>query len=83
MIDRRRPPLPLLVRLPFAALLAWYAGATSRAWLIPIAAMIALPNVWTSSTALLAAVPALIGAGSVVAGSLGIRRQEAPQAAAT
>jgi len=75
-------PLPLLVRVPIAAVIAWYAGATNRAWLIPIAAMIALPNVWTSSTALLAAVPALIGAGSVVATSIGTRRQEAPEAAA-
>jgi hypothetical protein len=52
-------PLPLLVRLPVAAVLVAFAGWTNRAWLLPIGIMLALPNVWTSSTALLAAVPAL------------------------
>lgn len=52
-------PLPLLVRLPAAAAVVAYAAWTDRAWLLPIGVMLALPNVWTSSTALLAAVPAL------------------------
>jgi len=52
-------PLPLLVRLPIAAVLIGFGGWTGRAWLLPIGVMVALPNVWTSSTALLAAVPAL------------------------
>ena len=47
-------PLPLLVRLPIAAAIALFAGRTNRAWLVPIAVLIALPNVWTTSTALLA-----------------------------
>ena len=52
-------PLPLIVRLPIAAVLIGFAGMTSRAWMVPIGVMLGLPNVWTSSTALLAAVPAL------------------------
>ena len=52
-------PLPLAIRLPVAAALVAYAGWSGRAWLVPLGVMIGLPNVWTSSTALLAAVPAL------------------------
>ena len=52
-------PLPLLVRLPIAAVLIAFAARTDRAWLLPIGVMIALPNVWTSSTALLAGSAAL------------------------
>ena len=48
-------PLPLLIRLPIAAVLIAFGARTDRAWLLPIGVMIALPNVWTSSTALLAA----------------------------
>jgi hypothetical protein len=54
-------PLPLLIRLPIAVGLIGFAAITSRAWIVPIGVMLALPNVWTSSTALLAAVPALWG----------------------
>jgi hypothetical protein len=52
-------PLPLLVRLPIAVALVAWAGLTNRAWLVPIGVMIGLPNVWTSSTALLAGAAAL------------------------
>ena len=52
-------PLPLLVRLPIAALIVAIGAWTDRAWMLPIGVMVGLPNVWTSSTALLAAVPAL------------------------
>jgi hypothetical protein len=52
-------PLPLLVRLPIAAVLIAFAGRTDRAWIVPIGVMIALPNVWTTSTALLAGSVAL------------------------
>ena len=47
-------PLPLFVRLAIAAILIVYAARTDRAWLLPIGVLLALPNVWTSSTALLA-----------------------------
>jgi hypothetical protein len=52
-------PLPLLVRLPIAAVIVAFGAWTDRAWMLPIGVMVGLPNVWTSSTALLAAVPAL------------------------
>lgn len=52
-------PLPLWVRVLAAAVLIWFAARTDRAWLLPIGVMVALPNVWTSSTALLAASAAL------------------------
>ncbi|OGO53856.1 MAG: hypothetical protein A2V85_11365 [Chloroflexi bacterium RBG_16_72_14] len=48
-------PAPLLVRLPVAAILAVVAGLTGRAWLVPIAVMLALPVVWLNSLAILAA----------------------------
>jgi hypothetical protein len=48
-------PLPLLVRLPVGVALIAVGGLTNRAWLVPVGVMVALPNVWTSSTALLAA----------------------------
>ena len=52
-------PLPLLVRLPVALAVVVVAARWDRAWLLPIGVMLALPNVWTSSLALLAAAPAL------------------------
>lgn len=52
-------PLPLLVRLPIAAALVGIGAWTNRAWLLPIGVMLGLPNVWTSSTALLAGSAAL------------------------
>jgi hypothetical protein len=46
---------PLWLRLPIAAAIAWYAGRTGRAWLIPVACLVAMPTVWIQSTALLVA----------------------------
>lgn len=46
---------PLVVRLPLAALLAWYAGRTGRAWLVPVACFLGMPNIWPHSTAILVA----------------------------
>lgn len=46
---------PLLVRLPLAALLVVYAGRTDRAWLVPVASLLAMPTIWLQSTALLLA----------------------------
>ena len=47
-------PLPWLIRLPVALVLVVVAARWDRAWLLPIGVMLALPNVWTSSLALLA-----------------------------
>ncbi len=47
-------PLPFLVRLPIAVVVIVVAARWNRSWLLPIGVMLALPNVWTSSLALLA-----------------------------
>lgn len=52
-------PLPLAVRVVVALGMVVIASRWRVAWLVPIAVMLALPNVWTSSTALLAASVAL------------------------
>jgi hypothetical protein len=52
-------PLPLLLRLPAAALLVAWGGLTNRKWTVPAAAALALPVPWFSGLAILAAIPAL------------------------
>ena len=52
-------PLPWVVRVPVALGLVVIAARRDRGWLLPIGVMLALPNVWTSSLALLAASAAL------------------------
>lgn len=52
---------PLWLRLPLAVTLAAYAARAGRAWLLPIAMIVAVPGLWPQSFALLAAVPRLIG----------------------
>jgi hypothetical protein len=46
---------PLLLRLPAAAAIAWYAGRTDRAWLVPVACVVAMPTIWLQSLAILTA----------------------------
>ena len=48
-------PLPLLVRLPAAALLVIWGARTNRPWTLPTAAMLALPVLWLVGLAMLAA----------------------------
>ena len=45
----------VILRLPFAAALVWYAALTSRAWLVPFACVLAMPTIWFQSSALLLA----------------------------
>jgi hypothetical protein len=52
-------PLPLVLRLPAAALLVAWGGLTDRKWTVPAAAALALPVPWFSGLAILAAIPAL------------------------
>ena len=40
-------PIPILVRFPAAILLVGWGARTNRAWTVPIAAMLALPVLWT------------------------------------
>lgn len=52
-------PPPLVIRMPLAiAVVAWGAW-TNRRWMVPISALLALPVIWPSGFALLAAVPPL------------------------
>lgn len=52
-------PIPLVLRLPAAALLVAWGGLTDRKWTVPAAAALALPVPWFSGLAILAALPAL------------------------
>ena len=46
---------PLILRLPIAAALAYWAGRTGRAWLVPFAVFLALPILWLQGLAILTA----------------------------
>jgi hypothetical protein len=45
----------LVIRLPLAAALVVVAARTDRAWLVPVACVLAMPTIWLQSSALLAA----------------------------
>jgi hypothetical protein len=45
----------LLVRLPIAAVVVWFAARTDRAWLVPVGCLLAMPTIWLQSAALLTA----------------------------
>jgi glycosyl transferase family 87 len=47
--------IPLLIRLPVAVLLVAWGGLTDRRWTVPVAATVALPILWPSGLAVLAA----------------------------
>jgi hypothetical protein len=50
---------PLAVRLVMAVAVLWYAARTDRAWLVPVACFLAVPNPWLVTTAILAGSVAL------------------------
>jgi len=52
-------PPSLLVRLPLAVAVVAWGALTNRRWTVPVAAFLALPVIWPSGFALLAAVPPL------------------------
>ncbi len=52
-------PLPLLLRLPAAAILVIWGARTDRPWTLPTAAMLALPVLWLVGLAMLAGAFAL------------------------
>ena len=47
-------PIPLLIRLPAAALLVAWGARTNRPWTLPTAAMLGLPVLWMVGLAMLA-----------------------------
>jgi hypothetical protein len=52
-------PVPLLLRLPLAAVLVAWGGLTNRRWTVPVAATLALPILWFSGLAVLTALFAI------------------------
>jgi hypothetical protein len=48
-------PVPLFVRLPVAAALLIWGGATDRRWTVPVAVTLSLPILWFNSLAVLTA----------------------------
>ncbi len=50
---------PLIVRLPIAVVVTWFAARTDRRWLLPVACLIAVPNPWFVTFAILGASIAL------------------------
>jgi hypothetical protein len=52
-------PIPLLVRLPVAAVIVVWGALTDRRWTVPVAVTLSLPILWLNSLAILAALPAL------------------------
>lgn len=54
-------PVPLLIRLPVAALIVCWGALTNRRWVVPIAVTLALPVIWTAGLATLVAMIALLG----------------------
>jgi hypothetical protein len=60
MTGVRTVPVPLIVRLPVAAILVVIAARTDRVWLLLVACTIAVPVLWMASLAPLVAVPKLL-----------------------
>ncbi|MBI3750683.1 MAG: hypothetical protein HY263_03360 [Chloroflexi bacterium] len=58
-IDQAQIAIPLIVRLPLAAVIVAWGGLTNRRWTVPVAAALALPVLWFSAFSILAAIPAI------------------------
>ncbi|HLX34639.1 MAG TPA: glycosyltransferase family 87 protein [Candidatus Limnocylindrales bacterium] len=57
--DQPQLPIPLLLRLPAAAIVVIWGARTDRRWTVPAAAALAMPVLWFSALSVLAAIPAL------------------------
>jgi hypothetical protein len=83
--DQPHIPVPLLLRLPIAALLVAWGGVTDRKWTVPVAAAIAMPVLWLTAFATLAALPTLgrrqLQPGSSATADLGLNVPKIAQAA--
>jgi hypothetical protein len=51
--------VPLVIRLPLAAILVAWGARTDRTWVLPAGAALALPVLWLSGLSILAAIPAI------------------------
>jgi hypothetical protein len=54
-------PVPLFIRLPVAIAVLWFAARSGRAWLVPVACMVALPVIWFNGLSMLLGAAALLG----------------------
>ncbi len=63
------PWIPLLVRLPFAAVIVTWGALTDRRWTVPVAVIVAMPVLWPNAFAVAVALIPLL------------RRNDAPAAA--
>jgi hypothetical protein len=65
-LDQFSLPAPLWIRVPAALALVAWGGLTNRRWTVPVAATLALPILWPSGLAVLAALwPIRSSVGSV------------------
>jgi Glycosyltransferase family 87 len=63
-------PVPLIVRLPIAAILVWLGARRDWPWMVPVAATLASPALWpVNLTLLVAAIPLATGRATGVLGS--------------
>jgi hypothetical protein len=53
--------VPLLVRLPIAALLVVWGARTERPWVLPVAVLLTQPTIWVASVSILIAILPLRG----------------------
>jgi hypothetical protein len=58
-VEQAQVPIPLLVRIPVAALVVIWGARTDRRWTVPVAVTLALPVLWPSGFAVLAGCLAL------------------------
>jgi hypothetical protein len=58
-VSQTEIPIPLVLRLPAAALLVAWGGLTDRRWTVPAAVALGLPVLWFSGLAILAAIAAI------------------------
>jgi hypothetical protein len=45
--------VPLIVRLPIAAVIVVWGALTDRPWVVPVAGLVALPVIWPGSFVML------------------------------
>ena len=53
-------PIPLVVRLPLAVLVLWWAARSDRPWAVPAACFLALPVIWFNGLSMLLGAAALL-----------------------
>src|SRR5574340_902347 len=53
-------PIPLWLRLPVSAVIVIWGARTDRSWSVPLAVALAMPALWITTFAVLAAVPACL-----------------------